>query len=403
MKFAHLADVHIGSWRDQKLRDLSLRAFEKAVDHCIEKQMDFILISGDLFNTSLPAIDRLKAVVIKLRGLKEKNIPVYIIAGSHDFSPSGKTMLDVLEEAQLLINVAKGKVIDNKLYLNFTMDKTGAKITGIFGKKGMLERRYYENLDLESLENETGFKIFMFHTALSELKPKELTKMKSYPISFLPKGFDYYAGGHIHIIRKESLEGYKNVIYPGPLFPNNFREIEELQGGGFYIYDNGNISYEPIQIVNVHSIKINCDNKNPKQIEEEIDNEISNKEFNNTIVTIRLIGTLESGKVYDINFKEIFTKLYNKSAFFCMKSTYLLQQKEFEEIKIEKASTEEIEDKLINEHIGQIKMFDPEKEKELTKKMIESLSIGKEEGETNKDFENRIKENLINVLELKEF
>jgi len=401
MKFAHLADAHIGSWRDPKLRDLSLKAFEKSVEHCIENKMDFILISGDLFNTSLPAIDKLKSVVIKLRELKEKNIPVYIIAGSHDFSPSGKTILDVLEEAQLLINVVKGNVIDNKLYLNFTIDKTGAKITGVFGKKGMLERRYYEALNLEPLENETGFKIFMFHTALSELKPKELEKMQSYPVSFLPKNFDYYAGGHVHIIRKENIDG-KNIIYPGPLFPNNFRELEDLQGGGFYIYDNGSINYEPIQIVNVHSIKINCNHKNPKQIEEEIDSNITNKEFNDTIVTIRLQGVLESGKISDINFKEVFNKLYNKSAYFVMKSTYLLQQKEFEEIKIEKLSSEEIEDKLINEHLGQIKMFELEKERELTKKIIESLSIEKEEGETNRDFERRIKDSLMNILELKE-
>ncbi|MCK4522256.1 MAG: metallophosphoesterase, partial [Nanoarchaeota archaeon] len=99
MKFAHLADCHIGSWRDPKLRDVNTKAFIKAVDICIEKNVDFILISGDLFNTSLPAIDNLKQAVIKLKELKDKNISVYIIAGSHDFSPSGKTILDVLEHA----------------------------------------------------------------------------------------------------------------------------------------------------------------------------------------------------------------------------------------------------------------------------------------------------------------
>ena len=44
MKFAHLADCHIGSWRDPKLRDLSSTAFSKAVDSCIQKQVDFVLI-----------------------------------------------------------------------------------------------------------------------------------------------------------------------------------------------------------------------------------------------------------------------------------------------------------------------------------------------------------------------
>ena len=174
MLFAHLADCHIGSWRDPKLRDVSTKAFEKAVDLCIDKKVDFIVISGDLFNTSLPSIDLLKQATKKLKELKDKNIPVYMIAGSHDFSPSGKTMLDVLEHAGLIKNVAKGEVIDEKLKLNFIVDKkTKAKITGLLGKKGSLEKEYYENLIKEDLEKEQGYKIFIFHSALTELKPEE--------------------------------------------------------------------------------------------------------------------------------------------------------------------------------------------------------------------------------------
>ncbi len=59
MKFAHLADCHIGSWRDPKLRDASTLAFGKAIDKCVEENVDFILVAGDLFNTSLPSIDGL--------------------------------------------------------------------------------------------------------------------------------------------------------------------------------------------------------------------------------------------------------------------------------------------------------------------------------------------------------
>jgi DNA repair exonuclease SbcCD nuclease subunit len=132
MKFAHIADCHIGSWRDPKLRDISTTAFVKAIDRCKEKKVDFVLIAGDLFNTSLPSVDRLKIVVQKFKELNDINIPIYTIAGSHDFSPSGKTMLDVLESAGLCVNVTKGRVEGNKLFLNFTVDeKTGTKITGM--------------------------------------------------------------------------------------------------------------------------------------------------------------------------------------------------------------------------------------------------------------------------------
>ena len=108
MRFAHMADCHIGSWRDPKLKDAAVKAFVKAVDVCIAKNVDFVLISGDLFNTSLPNVDNLRETVMKLKELQEKGISVYVVAGSHDFSPSGKTMLDVLEKAGLLLMLLKG-------------------------------------------------------------------------------------------------------------------------------------------------------------------------------------------------------------------------------------------------------------------------------------------------------
>jgi len=398
MRFAHLADCHVGSWRDPKLNNISTEAFIKAVDLAVEKNVSFILISGDLFNTSLPGIDKLKEVTKKLKELRDKDIPCYLIAGSHDFSPSGKTMLDVLENAGLCINVAKGDIIDNRLRLKFTLDKkTGAKITGLLGKKGGLEKAYYEDLIKDELEKEDGFKIFMFHSLITELKPKELEKADSQPLSLLPKNFNYYAGGHPHFIFSKKEENYGIIAYPGPIFPNNFSELEKLGNGGFYIYDDGNLRYEPIQIYNIHSITLDCNHKTAEEVEKELINEIKGHEFINTIITIRLEGILESGKPSDINFKELFEKIYDKGAYFVMKNTNALVSKEFEEIKIDTETVGDIEEKIIKEHLGQKKIEDVQ-ELELTKKLMGILSISKEEGEKVADFEKRVMENIGNVL-----
>ena len=399
MKFAHLADCHIGGWRDPKLKNIGARAFEKAIDSCIEKSVDFVLISGDLFNTSLPSVDGLKTVVKKLKELKDKKVGVYIIAGSHDFSPSGKTMLDVLESAGLFINVAKGEEIEGKLRLNFTVDsKTGAKITGLLGKRGGLEKSYYEELLKEELEKEEGYKIFLFHSLLSELKPKELEKVDSQPLSLLPKNFNYYAGGHPHIVKDASIEGYGRIAYPGPLFPNNFRELEELGNGGFYIVDDDKVEFEPVQIYNTSHIKVDANHKTSDQVRDEIMEQIKGKEFNDTIVTIRVSGVLESGKPSDIKFKDIFEKLYEKSAYFVMKNTHALVSKEFEEIKIDAHNVEDMEERIIKEHIGQIKV--DVDEVKVTKELMHILSVSRDEGEKVADFENRVKGEMEKVLEL---
>src|SRR3989338_3519462 len=126
MKFAHLADCHIGGWKDIQLKELSIKAFENAINMCINENVAFVLIAGDLFNTSLPNIDLIKRTAEILNRLKENEIDTYIIPGSHDFSPSGKTMIDVLENSGLVVNVMKIK--NNQLLL--THDKTGVKITG---------------------------------------------------------------------------------------------------------------------------------------------------------------------------------------------------------------------------------------------------------------------------------
>jgi DNA repair protein SbcD/Mre11 len=399
MKFAHIADCHIGGWRDPKLKNIGAQAFEKAIDSCIEKNVDFVLIAGDLFNTSLPSVDGLKLVVQKLKQLKDKEIPVYIIAGSHDFSPSGKTMLDVLESAGLFVNVAKGEEVEGKLRLNFTVDKkTNVKITGLLGKKGGLEKSYYEALMKEELEKEEGYKIFLFHSLLSELKPKSLEKVDSQPLSLLPKNFNYYAGGHPHIVKDVSIEGYGIIAYPGPLFPNNFRELEELGNGGFYVVEDGKLEFEPIQIYNTFNIKIEALHKTPSQITSEIVEQIKDKEFNNTIVTIRVKGVLESGKPSDINFKDIFEKLYEKSAYFVMKNTNALIAKEFEEIKIDAKDVEEVEERIIKEHLGQIKVdLD---ESGVTKELMRVLSVSRGEGEKVADFESRVNGEIGKILQI---
>ena len=400
MKFAHIADCHIGSWREPKLRDSSTKAFKNAIEKCADENVDFVLISGDLFNTALPPVDHLKSAVEKLKQLKDMGIPVYTVAGSHDFSATGKTMLDVLASAGLVFNAAKGKASgDGKLHLDFTTEpKTGVKIAGMIGKKGGLEKEFYESLERESLENEKGYKIFMFHSAITEMKPAGLEKMDSAPVSLLPRGFDYYAGGHVHIIDSKSIEGYKNIAYPGPLFPNSFSEIEKLGNGGFYIVEDGNIRYEPIVIHQTMSLKIDCGGKNPEDAEIKIREEICKKEFLNMIVTIRLFGELKTGRPTDINFRDIFKEFYDKGAFLVMKNANKLTSKEFEEVKVETGSVDEIEERIIKENAGQSNAFDAEKEMQIIKSLMKSLSAEKQEGETTAEFERRIKKEADSIL-----
>lgn len=381
------------------MRAINQQSFNLAIGQCIAQKVDFLLLSGDLFNTSMPPVDCLKHAVQKFKELQAANIPVYLIPGSHDFSPSGKTMLDVLEEAGLFQNVVRGDVEDGKLKLRFTVDpKTGVKITGMLGKKGGLEKAYYEDLDRETLEAESGPKIFMFHSALQEVKPADLEEMDAMSVSFLPKGFDYYAGGHVHVVDRATVGAHQNIVYPGPVFPNNFAELEKLRHGSFVIYDNGTITHVPLNVRPTVSLSIDADGKTPSEVEDVLRETLKTTEMENAIVTIRLAGQLRQGRPSDVNLNEAIQHAYDLGAHIVMKNTNALTSKEFEQVTVAQHSIEDIEESLIREHTGKNSPFSVEKERTVVRALIAALASEKDEGEKLADFEKRIANDAQSIL-----
>lgn len=397
MRFVHFADCHVGGWRDVLLRDANARAFQRAVQFCIDKLVDFVLISGDLFNSAVPSIDGLQLVVSELVRLRDCGIPVYAIAGSHDFTPAGRTMLDVLESAGLLVNVVRGVVRDGKLFLKFTEDKkTGVKITGMLGKKGGLEREFYSDLSVEHLESEEGFKIFMFHSAIEELKPKGMERMEGLAGSFLPRGFDYYAGGHVHVSDHAGLEGRENIVFPGPLFPNNFSELEKLRHGTFCFYDDGKISHVPIIVHSVVSVVVDASGRSVEAVEQELVDRMEKELVSGAIVTLRVEGVLGSGRVSDLNWQRVLERC--GGAYAVLKNSCLLQCRDQAVVSVVEKSADEIEHAVIVENAGRMVLFDAERDVVVAKDLMQVLCQEKLEGERVVDFEGRVVKNADGVF-----
>ncbi len=409
-RFAHLADCHIGGWKEEELKKLSIESFKEASNKIIESKVNFLIIAGDLFNTSIPSVDAIKEVALCMKKIIDNNIKIYIIPGSHDYSPSGKTMLDVLENAGLCTNVFKYNEETKRLEITYHQISPEKRIaiTGICGLAGGLEKVKYENLaNKEEIENLPEYKIFLFHTLLKELKPttKDWEKVPSEPLSLLPKNFNYYPGGHPHFILQKSTTEHPLIAYPGPLFPNNFKELEELKQGGFYIADvnqnNTSLTHIPIKLKETITLNINAENKTPEEINQELREELSHQKIVDAIVTIRISGTLKSGKPSEIEFKKIINE--NKEAHIILKNTSKLKTKEFSEIEIKTGSIEEVEDSIIKDHIGQIELPDlqlNDNQELLTNQLLTTLNKEKIEGEKNLDFETRIIKDAIEIFNL---
>ena len=392
MKFAHLADVHIGAWRDPKLAVLPDQAFDRAVSKALEEEVDFIVISGDLFNTALPGMDHLRAAVRSLQRAKEAGVPVYVIPGSHDFSPSGKSMLHVLEEAGLLKDVFKGGIADGKLRLELTEDgKTGAVLTGVLGRRGMLERREYEDLDREWLSSRLPAgkpKVFLFHTSLSELKPKEMGQMESSPVSMMPPGFDYYAGGHVHVTEEVSLEGYPHVVYPGPLFPASFSELEKLGSGGMVIVEDGQPRRVSLELKRVVPVAVEADRENPETVSERLREAVKGKEVEDAIVLLRVSGTLVQGSARQVDVRGVMASLRDRGAYAVLRSTSGLRAEEPKSVEAEEVSTEAIEERVLKSSLTGSAPF--EDQVGVARSLLHGLALEKAEGETNAAYEERV-------------
>lgn len=414
-KFAHIADTHLGVNRHPALEPIEAEVFNQVMDKCIEENVDFILICGDLFHIGIPDMSVVNNCVRKLKEVSENKIPVYVIFGSHDYNPNTDQIVNILDSAGLIKNIVVGSESDDgKIRLKLVIDKkTGAKITGIHARKGGVERIYYENLERESLEKEPGFKIFCLHAGLSEFKPAHMASMETIPVSYLPKNFSYYAGGHIHKHIEENLPDYEHIVYPGPIFSGGSQDLELTAKGekrGFYIVSFDDkvrelkfIEIEPCEFT-FH--EFNVEGKNSTQANQLLESKLEKLDVEGKIVLIKIKGELTGGKTSDVKASHLKNILTSNGALFVDINRHSLSSKEFTAVKIHGEDVPTIEKKLLRENIGAVrvslKKLKGEKGSQLATRLLQIFRIEAKEGESKRDYNSRILEEGIDCLGIKE-
>lgn len=383
VRFAHVSDIHLGGWKQQPMQDLNFQSFRKTMNICINERLDFVLIAGDLFDSAYPSIEILKETFAEFRKLKKANIPCFIIAGSHDYSVSGKTFLDVLEKAGFCKNVADFEETEDKIILNPTIYK-GVALYGYPGKKSGLETRDFGRIKLNDAPG--LFKIFILHTTIDKAKgtlPIEAVEIDSLPYA------DYYALGHLHIDFQ-----YQNFVYPGPVFPNNFQELEDLNHGSFYIVDTeAENSLQKIELKIKDVVALEFEVKNALIATEQIISKLDEIDLEDKIVLLRIKGELGNQKTSDIKFSKIEEFVKKKNAYFILRNTHGLKTKEVE-LEIEVKNKENIEDETIKIYSER----NPSDFNKLIQQLINSLAIEKQEGETTENFTNRLMETSKKIM-----
>lgn len=383
VRFAHISDSHLGGWKQAPMQELNFKAFKLAIDVIIKEKPEFVVIAGDLFDSAYPPIEILKETFSEFKRLKEARIPCFIIAGSHDSSVSGKTFLDVLEKAGFCKNVANFEDNGKEIIL-LPVVYQGVAFYGYPGKKSGLEVPDIKRIRIQ--DSPGLFRIFLLHTTIDKVKGS--LPIDSVEYDSLPEA-DYYALGHIHIDFQ-----YDKMVYPGPIFPNNFKELEDLGSGGFYIVNTE--SKDPLKRINLEIKKI-------ISIEMEIDDatigtdkiisELEKNDLRDKIVLLRVNGRINSGNISDIKFGKIEEFAKSKGAYFILRNTHDLKTEEaiFE---LELDDPEMIEEQTLKSYSDS----NPSHFNQLISPLMNILSNEKNEDERNETFENRIIDESKKIL-----
>jgi len=377
VKFAHIADCHLGAFsRDQKLREYNLKAFERAIDISKKRDVDFIIIAGDLFHNPHPDMEIVDRAVKKLMDARKEGINIYSVYGSHDYKISQASLIDVLASADVFKKVVT--YLEEENVLELEKDPSGVSITGLSGRKNRADISYFEELEFPEPEGES---VFVFHSPIAELKPADIHEDRSLPLSLLPDNFSYYAGGHIH--EKIEYDQEKTIYYPGPTFGANYTDLERDQRG-FYIVEDFQPEYIAFEEPSIIKRRIDAENLKVKELREEL-SELYEEEMQGDILLLKISGTLSEGEPSDIDFSEVRRKLKDKG----FETVYLnrreLEGKEIERIKVKEEKEEEVEARLLEESRGEGKI-----PVDFQKELLSVLKSDQKDGETYNDYENRI-------------
>ena len=285
MKFAHLADTHLGyrQFGSFEREEDFYEVFDRIVDKIIEEKVDFVIHSGDLFDNARPSPWSLFSFQKALLKLKNANIPVYAIAGNHDSVMRKKAI-----PPQVLFKKFGLKVISQ---INSTYTFGDVFIGGL---------PYYSSSQSKLLKNklaELSKKAADYDKAILVLHQgidKYFNLSYELEIGDVPDNFDYYAMGHIHNYINDDF-GKGRLVYPGSTEVWKVSELEDYKknGKGFVIVDlDGN---KP----SVERIKIDL----PRQF---VNVTMDYEDLDNGIEKVKdKIKDLENKPILDINVNNV--------------------------------------------------------------------------------------------------
>lgn len=229
IRFIHCADIHLGSpftGLQQKNSTIAFQAIEatkKAFltlsNTAIEYHVDFVLISGDIFDSSHQHIQEKIFLKEQFQRLAQAGIYTYLIHGNHDY---GRFTEDWNND---WVKVFKEEVSTEILK---TSSGESVAISGFSYDTRWITESMAMHFPLRN--SLVDYHLGMYH-GQTRTASDSSTAYAPFKVSDLEKlHYDYWALGHIH--RAMDLDSYGKIAYSGTIQGRSFKEMGEK---GFYV------------------------------------------------------------------------------------------------------------------------------------------------------------------------
>jgi DNA repair exonuclease SbcCD nuclease subunit len=268
-----------------------------------------------------------------------------------------------------------------------------------------LEKESFKHLDREYLASFKGFKIFLFHSALDDVR-KSGERFEGIASTDLPEGFDYYAGGHLH--RRIEYLREKKIVYPGPLFTGWGIDLENTVKGerrGFYIVEDGAPRFLDMTAFEGVYEEVDATGLSAFTLNERLRALASRMDVRGKVVVMRVFGELSSGKTSEVEFASLREEIMKRGAIYLHLNRSQLRSREFEGQAVVSDDVQKIEEETFREFSKSRKFEEGRLNTEavaLSKSLLQQLKVPKMDGETEGDYEARVRDAAIDVLGIKD-
>ena len=248
-KFIHAADIHLDSplkgleryegAPDEEIRGATRRALENLVKLAIEREVDFVLIAGDLYDGDWKDHNTGLFFVKQMSRLRKAEIPVIMISGNHDAANKMTKKLRLPDNVELLSYTRPKTAKSNKLH------ELGVAVHG----RSFAKAAEYDNMARDYPERDSGlYNIGLLHTSLAGAEghepyaPCTIDELRQ-------KQYDYWALGHVH--NREIVSDDPLIVFCGNI---QGRHIREMGAKGCYLVSvdeqgKAELDFQPLDVL----------------------------------------------------------------------------------------------------------------------------------------------------------